>query len=484
MGYSKGQHPQHWTLSGENGSRHWAGLKQVQMSSTWPSRRSILHDWSTNTNLLRQHCKRAARNNAQKTARHYSNDYCVKLCKNIQLSFHTGEFHRMYDQVHHRPKQMQDSTIEISSWWAYQGHSKQMERWVEHYLELYSKESSILGDMQDTIAHLSALERLDTMLTAGELSNVTDMLPIRKISGLDDIPPEAIKCTKGVLLDHMVSLLCQCWVEGMLPQDIRDCYIVTLYKNKKDWSDYNSYRGISLLYIIGKVFSYMFLGRLQRLAERGYPKSQYGFKLEHSMTDMIFFQQLQKKCQEQKQPLFMAFIDLTKAGMACSRYSTRSVVLRDSSKLSSCFMVEIIISSSISWRASYNLMTLIQELSVSASVWSRVMCLHLPYSASSQSCWNMHLGIQLKLMASTCTHEQTRLFSLSQLRVKSKVCEVLIIETCCLQTMQHCQHVWRATAASNGQFFKSLPRVQFDHQSEEDQCNGPRHWTASCHRRL
>lgn len=85
-----------------------------------------------------------------------------------------------------------------------------MERWVEHYLELYSKESSILGDMQDTIAHLSALERLDTMLTAGELSNVTDMLPIRKISGLDDIPPEAIKCTKGVLLDHMVSLLCQC----------------------------------------------------------------------------------------------------------------------------------------------------------------------------------------------------------------------------------------------------------------------------------
>lgn len=82
------------------------------------------------------------------------------------------------------------------------------------------------------------------------------------------------------------------------------------------------------------------------------------------------------------------------------------------------------------------------------------------------------------------TWTNRRLFSLSQLRVKSKVCEVLIIETCCLQTMQHCQHVWRATAASNGQFFKSLPRVQFDHQSEEDQCNGPRHWTASCRRRL
>lgn len=95
------------------------------MSSTWPSRRSILHYWNTNTNLLEQNCRRAA----------------------IQLSFETGEFRRMYDKVHNWPKQMQDSAVEILSQWAYQGHSKQMKRWVEHYLELYFKESSILNDM-------------------------------------------------------------------------------------------------------------------------------------------------------------------------------------------------------------------------------------------------------------------------------------------------------------------------------------------------
>ena len=83
------------------------------------------------------------------------------------------------------------------------------------------------------------------------------------------------------------------------PQDIRDAKIITLYKNKGERRDCNNYRGISLLSIVGKVFARVILGRLQKLAERIYPESQWGFRVEKSTKDMIFsLRQLQEKCRE------------------------------------------------------------------------------------------------------------------------------------------------------------------------------------------
>ena len=101
---------------------------------------------------------------------------------------------------------------------------------------------------------------------------------------------------------------------------MRDATIVTLYKNKGDRSDCNNYRGISLLSIVGKVYARIILNRLQCLAQRIYPESQCGFRAERSTIDMIFsLRQLQEKCREQGQELYMMFIDLTKAFDLVSR---------------------------------------------------------------------------------------------------------------------------------------------------------------------
>ena len=76
----------------------------------------------------------------------------------------------------------------------------------------------------------------------------------------------------------------------------------------------NNYRGISLRSIVGKVFDRVILIRLQKLAERIYPESQCGFRAEWSTIYMIFsLRQVQEKCREQHMPLYIAFIDLTKA---------------------------------------------------------------------------------------------------------------------------------------------------------------------------
>ncbi|XP_069186413.1 uncharacterized protein [Procambarus clarkii] len=101
---------------------------------------------------------------------------------------------------------------------------------------------------------------------------------------------------------------------------MRNANIITLYKNKGDNSDVNIYRGISLLSEDateegdGKLFTRDVLVRLQILAERVYPESQCGFRAERSTTDMVFsLRQLQEKCREQREALYITFIDLTKA---------------------------------------------------------------------------------------------------------------------------------------------------------------------------
>ena len=66
--------------------------------------------------------------------------------------------------------------------------------------------------------------------------------------------------------------------------------------------------------IVGKLFARMLLTRLQALADRVYPESQCGFRAGKSTMDMIFtVHQLQEKSREQDKPLYLAFIDLTKA---------------------------------------------------------------------------------------------------------------------------------------------------------------------------
>lgn len=97
---------------------------------------------------------------------------------------------------------------------------------------------------------------------------------------------------------------------------MRDANIVTLYKNKGYRCDCNNYRDISLLSVVGKLFARIVLHRLQIqqiLADKIYPESQCGFRPKRSTVDMIFYlHQLQEKCREQNQPLYLAFIDLTK----------------------------------------------------------------------------------------------------------------------------------------------------------------------------
>ena len=101
-----------------------------------------------------------------------------------------------------------------------------MERWVEHYLELYSTENTITDEALDTIETLPVMTEIDTEPTKDDLSKAIDSLKNGKAPGKDAIPSEVIKHGKHALLHHLHVLLLLCWKEGTVPQDMRDANIV------------------------------------------------------------------------------------------------------------------------------------------------------------------------------------------------------------------------------------------------------------------
>ena len=172
----------------------------------------------------------------------------------------------------------------------------------------------------DAIEDPSVLETLDSELGMEALNKAIDAMASGKAPSEDGISPEIIKCGTSALLQPLHELLCLCWSEGKVPQDKRDSKNVTLYKFKGDCSDCNQYGGIPLLTIEGKVFAGVVLSCLQVLASRVFPESQCGFRTERFTVDMIFsIRQLQEKCCEQQMPLYIEFIDLTKAFDLVSR---------------------------------------------------------------------------------------------------------------------------------------------------------------------
>ncbi len=242
---------------------------------------------------------RGARNNAQWIGRQCANYYWLNLCQSIQLAADSSNIRAMYEGMKRAfgPRVTKIAPLKSASGDIITDRDKQMERWGEHYQELYSTENIATITGVEKTKPLPVMEELDAPPSMEELSKAIDSQASGKTPGNDGIPPEIIKAgKKSFLLNHLHTLMLQCWEEGSVPQDMRDANIITLYKNKGDRSDCDSYRGISLLHIVDKAFARIVLSRLQSLSEHVYPEAQCGFRAGRSTIDMIFsLRQLQKK---------------------------------------------------------------------------------------------------------------------------------------------------------------------------------------------
>ena len=135
-----------------------------------------------------------------------------------------------------------------------------------------------------------------------------------KEPGGDGIPAEVWKYGGANLSNRLHRWIIKVWEEGHVPQAWKDANIVTFYK-KRDRRECGNYRGISLLSAAGKIYARILLNRLSsHITPELVPEKQCGFRSNRSTVDMIFcLRQLQEKCIEQDRPLYIVFVDFTKA---------------------------------------------------------------------------------------------------------------------------------------------------------------------------
>ena len=303
-------------------SHDWYEVMSSEMTPIIEAKCAALAEYKQPPTEQNLQTLRAARSKVQCITRCCANEFWTEHSEMIQMAAVMGNIRGMYDGIKKALGPMQNKTAPLKSATGevITDQGQQMERWVEHYSNLYSRENTVTPSALGTIKCMPIMEELNVEPTVDKLSKVIDSLATGKAPGSDSIPPDLIKHCKTTLLHPLHKFLCQCWREGVVPQDMRDAKIITLYKNKGERSDCNNYRGISLLSIVGKVYAWVLLICLQKLAECIYPESQCGFWAERSTVDMVFsLCQLQEKCREQQMPLYIAFINLTKAFDLVSR---------------------------------------------------------------------------------------------------------------------------------------------------------------------
>ena len=115
-----------------------------------------------------------------------------------------------------------------------------------------------------------------------------------------------------------------------MPQKWKDAIIKVLHK-KKDRTKYGNFRGISLVAHAGKILLKIIARRLSDYCERLgiLPEEQSGFRPNRSTIGMMFvIRRLQELAGKKRIPLYVRFIDLTKAYDSVDRTLLWTVLAR------------------------------------------------------------------------------------------------------------------------------------------------------------
>ncbi|XP_068749321.1 adhesion G-protein coupled receptor D1-like [Montipora capricornis] len=128
------------------------------------------------------------------------NEYWSDLRSNIQQAADTGNINSTFEGLKKAtgPKISKTAPIKSKAGTIITDKTKQLEKWVEHYSELYSRENIVQQSVLDVIDRLPQMPVLDEPPPLEELSKAIDKLPSGKAAGKDGIPAEVLRVASQV----------------------------------------------------------------------------------------------------------------------------------------------------------------------------------------------------------------------------------------------------------------------------------------------
>ena len=176
----------------------------------------------------------------------------------------------------------------------------------------------------------SSIEVLDADITTEEVSKAINKMKNNKAAGPDGIVAELIKLAENNVVHYLTKLFNKIFQSGSFPREWTRSIIIPIHK-KGDPSLSDNYRGISLLSIISKVYTFVLNNRLKQWSEENniINDAQEGFRKGRSTINHIFtLHALIEKQFLSDSKLYVAFMDFRKCYDTINRNILWSVLLK------------------------------------------------------------------------------------------------------------------------------------------------------------
>ena len=154
---------------------------------------------------------------------------------------------------------------------------------------------------------------LNLDFTQEEVLNAIKQLKLNKSGGPDMLINEFLIHGKHIFTSTLCNHFNQIFASGYFPEDWSEGYIIPLHK-KGNLNDVGNYRGITLLSILGKLFTRVLNNSLTDWAEKYYIliEAQAGFRPGMGTTDNLYvLHGLISHVINQGKKLYCAFVDFT-----------------------------------------------------------------------------------------------------------------------------------------------------------------------------
>ena len=183
-----------------------------------------------------------------------------------------------------KSQELTDSTQNQQSFWkAVKGITRQTQQrnditkdeWLDHFKSvLCTNQEDIENEMftpADSVGEESVLPdewdvELNTDISIEEVKVAINNLKNGKAAGPDDVLGEMLKFSIDIVAPFLLTLFNHLFSRGEFPEQWTRAILVPLFK-KGNANDPNNYRGISLLSIISKCYTFILNKRLERWAE-------------------------------------------------------------------------------------------------------------------------------------------------------------------------------------------------------------------------
>jgi len=151
-------------------------------------------------------------------------------------------------------------------------------RYFKSLLNEGSEERAVVeGEWEEELRGVENVEEGSGRITMIEVEETIKKLKKGKAAGRDGIMGEMIRAGGVAMCRWLARMMNVCWERGEVPKDWQEACVVPVYKGCGNKNECGSYRGISMMSVVGKLYGRVVIERIKNITEGLVGEEQVGF---------------------------------------------------------------------------------------------------------------------------------------------------------------------------------------------------------------